>query len=102
MSLSEYRQLSSFSLNDSLPPVQMGRFFVTKSDFFDVGCRSLLPKSPTECAEGQCEKSTCQGLRRDLTCHHGPPMNRECRGEPWTAELPDDVENASLIGRLPD
>ena len=39
---------------------------------------------------------------RNLASHHGPPMNGEHRGEPWTAELPYDVENASLIGRLPD
>jgi hypothetical protein len=102
VSRSEYRQLSSFSLKDSLPPVQMGRFFVTKSDFFDVACRSLLPKFPPECAEGRCQKSARQGLRRDLASHHSPPMNSKRRGEPWAAELPDDVDDPRIVVSLPD
>jgi hypothetical protein len=38
----------------------------------------------------------------DFSRHHGPPMNGERRDEPWAAELPDDIENASLVNSLPD
>jgi len=29
-------------------------------------------------------------------------MNRERRGEPWTAELPDDIEDPRVVGSLSD
>jgi hypothetical protein len=29
-------------------------------------------------------------------------MNGERRGESWTAELPDDIDDPRVVGRLPD
>lgn len=29
-------------------------------------------------------------------------MNGERRGEPWTAELPDDIDDPCVVGCLPD
>ena len=40
--------------------------------------------------------------RRDLSRKDGLSMDGECSSEPRTAELQDDVENASLISRLPE
>lgn len=39
---------------------------------------------------------------RNFSGYHGPPMNRERRGEPWTAELSDDIDNPRVVGSLPD
>lgn len=38
----------------------------------------------------------------NLACHHSPPMDCERCGKPWTAELLDDIQYASLVSRLPD
>lgn len=44
----------------------------------------------------------CRQSSHDFSRHHGPPMNGQRRGEPWTAELSNDIEDASLISRLPN
>jgi hypothetical protein len=43
----------------------------------------------------------CRQSSHDFSHHHGPPMNGQRRGEPWTAELSNDIEDASLVSRLP-
>jgi hypothetical protein len=39
---------------------------------------------------------------RDLACRHGTPVHGERCRESWATELPDYVENPSLVSRLAD
>lgn len=39
---------------------------------------------------------------RDLACRHGTPVHSERCRESWATELPDYVENPSLVSRLAD
>lgn len=38
----------------------------------------------------------------DLARHHSTPMNGERRCKPRASELPDDIEDARVVGGLPD
>jgi len=39
---------------------------------------------------------------RNLPRHHGLTVHGKGCGEPWTAELPDDVNDARIVGGLTD
>jgi len=76
-------------------------FYVMKSKLLpmyiaDHGCRCPgVTHSP--CHERTTPPSSC-----DLACQHSSSMNRERRGEPRTAELPDGVQDARVVGSLSD
>jgi chromosome condensin MukBEF MukE localization factor len=47
-------------------------------------------------------KKAGAGSSRDLPRHYSLSVNGEHRCEPRASELPDDIENARIIRRLPD
>lgn len=56
----------------------------------------------TRMRRGLRRKSTYQRSSRNFACHYGSPMNSQCRGESWAAELPDDIDDPRVVGSLPD